>query len=357
MSYKHSSIYETRALLKLVLFSIIFTISLSSCNKSSNNQNNSSGTKVKISTPNGEAGYIYVDGSYTGSMAPGSINIPGGNHTVGVALKDSWQYLLKPSVNITGNTTLNFTLSDKPTPKVWKFLFVGIDTVTQNGLKSYFTPDELKSCYDYFLLSVQDYIEKYSYGTMDCQITRHDLQNPVTLTSSSSGPVVAASDIVNLIPSIKPGTYDDVFVCWKQKTGSVDFGGNYFGLAETAPLSEPYKTGYLQVKFTPDPYATIQDHIKYYENNDPGVWVHEWLHTVAEHFFENKGRPMPKASLGGGFVVHAAESYGYSSPWMTWYRDLISGRVLSQDGASYLGIGPEAFLGCTVRETAVGCTN
>ncbi len=41
------------------------------------------------------------------------------------------------------------------------------------------------------------------------------------------------------------------------------------------------------------------------------------------------------------------EGYGYAFPWMDWYLDLISGRVL--DGEEFVGVTPELLRACTIR--------
>lgn len=271
------------------------------------------------------------------------------------------KYLRKTVDVKAGNNSLNFTLSDAPTPKVWKALWIGVPTVTGtlNGSQqsATFTAAELDSCYSFFTYSINNFFQPYSYQTTKWEITRQDAAAPIQLYINGSGDyVIEDTTIVRLFPGIVPGNYDCVFVCWKQQDGNTNFGSvgtNYFGLTETNPLAYSFKTGYVQVRFTQAPYPNLSDKIHNYENTDPGVWIHEWLHSVAENFYQSKGLQLPLASLGGGLVVHAAQSYGYSFPWMTWYLDLMSGRVLSTNGITYLGIGPEAFLKCTVRETAV----
>jgi len=335
-----------------------------SCAKSKAVPNES--PRVTIATPGGEPGYIYVDGNYTGTMAPDVLTLTKGDHVIGIALQNSMIYLRK-TLAVSSDTSLQYTLADRPAPKMWKALWVGIHSVTGtiNNVQQQatFTNDELDSCYGFFNRSIANDFVPYSYGTMSWQVTRQDIQTPVALTAGSSGFIVDDASVRNLVQGITPGNYDCVFVCWKQKDGAVDFGSNtgalgfpYFGLTETDPMSAPFKTGYVQVRFTQDPYTNLADKIHHYENTDPGVWIHEWLHSVAEHYYENKGLRLPQPA-GDGLVVHAAQNYGYSAPWMSWYRDLLSGRVPANGGGAYLGIGPEALLKCTVRETATGCAN
>jgi hypothetical protein len=70
---------------------------------------------------------------------------------------------------------------------------------------------------------------------------------------------------------------------------------------------------------------------------------------VCEGFYQGLGADLPAPD--DGLVVHSAEEYGYTFPWMEWYEDLIGGRVPEDDGFS--GLGPEILHACTVREEAV----
>jgi hypothetical protein len=347
-----------------ICFVLLMSLLAVRCNKKDATSKPNSNPAISITTPLDEPAYIYVDGKYTGASYPEkkSITVTKGHHTIGLALKNSNRYLLK-NADVEADISLAFTSADQPVAKVWKALWIGVQTVTGSlnnaPQQSTFTTDELNACFDYFQWSINNLFIPYSYGTMNWQVTRQDIATALPLSNNNDGLGYVLNDatVRNAVAGITPGNYDCVFVCWKQKSGSVDFGGNYFGLAGTDPISTSFKTGYVQVKFTQDPYGTLSDKINNYKNNDPGVWIHEWLHTVGEHFYQNKGYNLPLASLGGGFSVHAAESYGYTAPWMNWYKDFVSGRVPSVGGASYLGIGPEALLKCTVRETAVGCSN
>ncbi|MGJ7032845.1 hypothetical protein [Niabella hirudinis] len=309
---------------------------------------------VTISTPGGEAGYLYIDGKYTGILVPGTVSFSVGHHTIGVALKNTEIYLRK-TITAAASTPVAFTTADKPAPKTWKALWIGLYETrgnTETGdCSTHFSTADLDAGYNFFTWSLKEHFEKYAYGTMKWEVERRDITVPVTLTKGSIGYTVEPAAIAALMPQIQPGVYDCVFVFWREKEGACSFPGNYFGLAWTNPMAEALKTGYVTVKF--DPGADIAATINQYKINDPGVWVHEWLHTVGENFYQAKGLNLPEKA--GGFSVHAAEVYHYSFPWMDWYRDFISGRVSNTGGSpAYLGIGPEALLGCTVREMALG---
>lgn len=310
--------------------------------------------KIQLTVTAPETGYIYLDGAYTGVQAPGSIAVTSGKHVVGVALRNSWQYLRKES-NVTAAATMNFTAADKPAPKVWKALWIGLyetKGITSSGeCSTHFSQADLNMGYDFFQWSLRQHFEKYAYNTIHWETVRKDITLPVTLTRSPGGNfTVEPSAIAALMPEIRPGAYDCVFVFWRESEGICSFKSNYFGLAWTNPLRESIKTGYVTIKF--DAAASLADRISYYKTNDPGVWLHEWLHTVGENFYQDKGLQLPRKA-GDGLTVHAAEMYNYVFPWMDWYRDFMAGTVVNTGGTPlYLGIGPEAMLGCSLREKA-----
>jgi hypothetical protein len=312
---------------------------------------------IAVAAPGNEPAYIYADGEFTGVKTPGDIVLQKGPHVVGLALQDSWVYLRK-EVEIKEKTTIFFSLTDKPAASTWKALWIGLYETRGNAVggdcSTHFSKSELDAGYDYFLWSVRQHFEKYSYGTMKWDVERKDITVPVSLTRASSSWFTAEpSTIAALMPAIQPGAYDCIFVFWREKEGGCSFQSNYLGLAWTNPMAESIKTGYVTIKF--DAGDNLKDRIDYYKANDPGLWVHEWLHTVGENYFQQKGLHLPLKA--GGFSVHAAEVYQYSFPWMSWYLDFVAGRVPNPSGAPrYLGIGPEALLKCSLREVALNAT-
>lgn len=309
---------------------------------------------LSITTPGNETGYVYIDGRYTGKSTSGKIEIEKGHHVIGVALQNSWKYLRK-EIDVTGNSELNLTLNDQPVAKTWKALYVGLYE-TKGGsstgdCSTHFSKTELDAGYDFLQWSLKEHFEKYSYNTMKWEVERKDIEVPIALKkTNSTWYTVEPENITSLLPQIQPGVYDCVFVFWREQEGTCSFKSNYFGLAWTNPMAEAIKTGYVTIKF--DAKNSVTDEINNYKANDPGVWVHEWLHTVGENYYQNKGLSLPEKS--GGFSVHAAEMYHYTFPWMNWYLDFIAGRVPnSSSSPAYLGIGPEAFLKCTLKETAL----
>lgn len=335
---------------------ICFGLTIAACKKNKQPPPALAANSITITTPSNEPGFVYVDGKYTGMKTTGRVDVPAGRHVIGVALQSSWIYLRK-EVEVTANATVNLTLADKPAPKTWKALWVGLnETKSPTGeCSTHFTQAELDAGYNFFQWSLKEHFEKYSYNTMKWEVERKDIVTPVTLAKNTSfGFTVETSAITGLLPEIQPGAYDCVFVFWREREGSCSFQSNYFALASTNPMAESVKTGFITVKF--DAGTSIADKINSYKANDPGVWVHEWLHTVGENFYQQKGLSLPEKA--GGFSVHAAEMYQYSFPWMNWYLEFLSGRVPNPSGTPrYLGIGPEGLLKCTVRETALnsGC--
>ncbi len=333
--------------LKIWISTILFFLSVSLVISCSENEPEISQNKLSISAPEVGAG-IYLDGKYTGLKVPNEIELSKGQHVIGVAQDNSRTYLRK-EIEITGDMTVKLTETDQPEPQKWKALWIGVHEATSGGCSTHFSKEELDEAYDYFMWSIEDHFEKLAYNTIKWDVTRKDLTNPVTLDVSESGSyVIEPSTMAGIVPEIKPGVYDAVFVFWREKEGDCSFESPYFGLAWLDPLGLDIKTGYVIVKF--DAKNDLTTELEWYKNNDPGVWVHEWLHTVGEYYFQDLGIMMPVKKKG--LMVHAAEIYHYKYPWMDWYEDIMLGRVKS--GSEYVGIGPEAFLKYCVRETATG---
>lgn len=339
---------------KILLIALLLTGG-SACKKSgppAGDGNAATKTVLSISAP--EQGFIYLDGSYTGVKAPGNISVTRGKHVIGVALQQSFQYLRK-EINAGADSAISLSTADAPAPRTWKALWIGLYETTDGQCSTHFTGTELDEAYHFFDWSLREHFEKYTYHTIHWEVERKDIAAPVSLTASGSGRyIVDPGTISALLPEIQPGVYDCIFVFWREKDAACNFSSNYFGLAWTNPMKENIKTGYVTVKF--DAANSITDRINYYKKNDPGVWIHEWLHTVGENFYQDRGKQLPRKA-GDGLAVHAAEMYRYQFPWMDWYQDFIAGRVANvYDGPQYLGIGPDAFLDCPLRETAVnGC--
>lgn len=316
------------------------------CSSDSDTEEIISAPKVSISSPS--EGYIYIDGIYEGNKTPKELTLSKGKHVIGVAMDASKTYLRKEIVVGDEDVEVALVATDKPEPKIWKGLWVGIYEATNGTTSTKYTKEELDKAYDYFQWSIKEHFENYSYNTIKWEISRKDIREPVTIDHSGVNDVILPSSIGQLLPEIQPGVYDNVFTFFKEKDEDCEFVGNYFALAWLDPFDAAIETGYVTVKF--DAELPIEEHLNWYKNNDPGVYCHEWLHTVGEYFFQSKGVEMPKKDPGSNLMVHAADHvYNYTFPWLTWYQDVIAGRVKS-DGI-YVGIGPENFLKYTIRES------
>jgi hypothetical protein len=306
---------------------------------------------VSISLESGAAGYIYLDGKFTGKKTPNQIFIDKGKHLISVADPDAAIYY-RVEASIAKDTSLKMNNTNIPTPRTWKALWIGVrEAVNPAGGSTHFATEDLDAAYNFFKWSIAEHFEKYSFGVTHWDVERLDIDDPISLIQSGGNQIIPFEAITKKVSSIVPGAYDCVFVFFRQQEGAVAHIGNYFGLGWCDPLREVEKTGYVIVKF--DIGASIQDKISYYKNNDPGIFLHEWLHTVGESYFPSLGYNLPMPA-GDGLRVHAAEIYGYTFPWLGWYKDFMAGKVVSKDGVGYCGIGPEALLNNSVRKTALG---
>jgi len=307
-------------------------------------------------------GSIYIDGQYSGKKTPSVISLTEGEHIVSIGL-DKERLYLKKNVNIANKKRiyLNFTLQDKQSPSLWKALFVGVPTVygesATGQCSTNFSQQDLDDAFDFVTMNLKEHIEPFSYGSIKWDIERRDLTKPVELTHNPKNgwyTLEAAQALVEL-ENVKPGEYDTVFLFWREEEESCSFKSPYFGLAWLEPTSdEARQTGYVTVKFNPGEIG-VAARIQQYLDEDPGVWTHEWLHVVIEQFYPNQKIKVPLPPKDK-LILHSASAYGYKYPWLDWYKDLISGQVPL--GQGYSGIGPEAFLNCTVRKHALKqCTN
>jgi len=289
---------------------------------------------------------IYLDGVYTGKTTPNSLLLEPGDYIIGVGLKDSRNYLRR-SVTITEKDNpvkVELNQDDLQNPKKWKALFIGINDVEtlDGGCSNHYSTEELDLAFDYFKWSFEENVEDYSYNTMDWEFTRRDISDQVVTLSSKN--YLTPSMMESHLTDVKKGDFDLIVTFFKGSDQNC-FDAGFLGLAWYNVTELDCNASYFMVRYHED----IEDRIPYAKQNDPGVFIHEWLHTVAERFYPNKGIAVPQ--LDNGQVVHAAEKYGYKHPWMKWYKDIISGQV--KDGYRYVGIGPDAWLDCSVREGAL----
>jgi len=310
-----------------------------------------------------EGSAIYLNGLYTGMVTPADVNVPAGEHTIGIGLKNSKNYL-KKLVTVEDNTstqTLSLNNDDLQAAKEWKALFIGINSakIPNGNCTSEFTTAELDAGFQFLKWSFEERLEDYSYNTVDWSFDRFDITQTVTLNSDAVlTPGIIDSYLAD--KNVAVGDYDHIITFYRggdvydeagASTGQECELGAFQGLGWYEYDDLAVNASYVQIRYWDNIIAAI-DYSKA-DEHDPGMFIHEWLHSVAEingkTFFKGQGYSMPSSD---GNVVHAAGAYNYTYPWMTWYQDIISGQV--EDNGKYIGITPEAFLACSVREKVLG---
>jgi hypothetical protein len=293
---------------------------------------------------------IYLDGLFTGKLTPADITVEAGEHTIGIGLAETKHYL-KKSLWVEADTQslqVNLDDADKQAAKVWRALFIGVNKVAVNGSSciSEYSTHELDLGFEFFNWSFHQRVEDYSYNTTEWQIDRRDIYDETVLLSADH--LITPEIIAPYLQDVYPGDYDLIVTFFRGGAGTNQgcYIDDFRGIAWYDYRVLAADASYFTIRY----YDDVEGAINASKQNDadPGMFIHEWLHTTAERFFPDRGYTMPKQD---GQVVHAAEAYHYSAPWMTWYRDLIAGQV--PQGDNYIGIGPEAFLACSVREAAI----
>ncbi len=355
MKYKNSVQSTVGGHLILVLLVLICFAcgggNTSKTNIKPNEPKTESGSKIVLSVDAPEVGSaIYLNGEYTGEVTPAEILLDAGEYSVGVGLKESRQYL-KTTLSVvadTGPMSISLDSTHLQPAKVWQALFIGVNQVqTPAGTcVSEYSSQELDAAFEFFIWSFKQRVEGYSYNTMQWQFDRRDISDQVVTLSDEN--LITPEIIDNYISDVSKGSYDLIVSFFRGGAGSDEgcFIDDFKGIAWYDYRVLNSDASYFTIRY----YDDVQGNIDASKLNDadPGMFIHEWLHTTAEWFFPDRGYTMP---IDNGQVVHAAGAYNYSFPWMTWYRDLISGQV--KQGNHYVGIGPEAFLACTVRESAL----
>ena len=338
--------------LGLKLFCSFFL--LLSCSSSSNDDELSttnSKVVVTINSPENNSD-IYLDGVYTGKTTPNTLTLRAGDYTIGIGQKNSKTYLKKSIKINTAVTTQEITLTntDIQDPKIWKTLFVGVNNVkSPNGdCVSTYSTEQLDAAFDFFKFSFTNYVEPYTYNTTKWEFDRRDINTETVVLDNEN--VLAPSIFESHIPDLQIGDYDLVVTFFNGGKNGDCFIQDFIGLGWfNAHVLSPSKSAYNTIRY----YGDIENAITQAKQNDPGVFIHEWLHTVVEIFYPDNGGTYPNPRNGS--ILHAAPDYDYAFPWMTWYEDLLKGKVKS--GSKYVGIGPESLLNCTVRASAKGNCN
>ncbi|MBS2210681.1 PEGA domain-containing protein [Carboxylicivirga mesophila] len=298
---------------------------------------------VFVSAPEDGAA-IYLNGVYTGLNTPATINVEAGTHDIGVGIESAVQYLRR-SIEITdvsSSVDLTLTEQDLVAPKTWRALFIGVKQVTNGSCVTSYTTEQLDQAYNFFQWSFNDVVEPWSYNTMNWEFVRRDISDELVQLSSDN--LITPSVLETYMPDINVGEYDLVVTFFRGEQAACSIAG-FIGIAWYDVTALYCHSSYYTIRY----YDDLEGMIQYSMENDPGVFIHEWLHTVAEMFYPGQGVRVPSFK---GQVVHAAERYGYVHPWMDWYKDIIRGQVEERDGFS--GIGPDAFLKCSVSESALG---
>jgi PEGA domain-containing protein len=288
---------------------------------------------------------IYLNGVYTGKVTPSEIAVEVGEHMIGIGLKNSRNYLRKTVTVDSSTESLNVTLNNTnlQQPKIWKALFIGVNKVSVNmgSCVSEYSTAELDLAYDFFNWSFKKKVENYSYNTIKWKIDRRDIDSDTVILNNEN--LITPAIIDSYITDINKGDYDLIVTFFRGSQQNC-FVADFIGIAWYNVTELNSDASYYTIRY----YDAIENAIKNAKNNDPGMFIHEWLHTTAEIFYPNRGEIVPKEN---NQVVHAAVKYGYSFPWMTWYEGIISGQI--KEGNTYTGIGPDAFLACSVRESAL----
>ncbi|WBX74608.1 PEGA domain-containing protein [Tenacibaculum pacificus] len=289
---------------------------------------------------------IYLDGVYTGKNTPSRIEVSAGDHLIGVGLNTAIKYLRTPIV-VTEEEEMVVSLNETHHKKAkkWKVLFLGIKkAVMPNGsCSSEYTEAELDVGFDFLKWQFQNFVEPDSYNTISWDFDKRYISN-LTLSGGNSGPLATPDVISPHITDVNPGDYDLILSFFNRKDADCNLG-EYKGIGWYAPQLGDLKVSYVTIRYN----GNIEESIKDQKENDPGVFIREWLHTVIEQrsYFTDLGTNVPS----GG--VHSAENHegDYSYPWMNWYQNILAGKVI--EGDTYVGIGPDAFLECTVKYKAL----
>ena len=303
----------------------------------------------RLSVESSSPGPVYLDGRYTGKTTPAQLPVAAGARVgplrVAVATDDG-RYLERTTAGPSTSCRIALGDADRVDPITWKALFIGVRQVQAAGCELAFTQAELDSLFQFFQWSLTEHMRPATLGLHRWNVDREDVEVPIALTKPGGYYTIPPSALPPL-STVAPGDYDNVFVVWRGVGATCEIPAPYFGAA-FGPDPSTRHTGYILVR---TPLEDIRGLLDFLRMEDPGVFVHEWLHTSAENFYSILGAQLPPARGDDG-VLHSGAGYGYGAPWISWYRDLAGARV-DVDG-TFMGIGPELLRGCTIRQRAVG---
>lgn len=297
-----------------------------------------------------EPGAIYIDGRWTGQSSPADLPVSAGTHDIAVGTSSTNRYLTR-KVTLSGQgDAVSLTQADATPPKEWPVLFIGVRKINVNYKDSTgkdrncnlgVSDRDLDAAYDNFIWSSHEHFEKYAFNTIRLKVDKvYTTKDVVTLSGNQSGYYLRPGDVSEIMKAVPVGKYKTIYVYWHNgETLGCDLTANYFGLAWGPNSSDQKGAGWINIKVHDT--SDIPELWQRTARNDPGIWLHEWLHTI-ERTAEVAGYPIPAPREGDPSPLHAAPKYGYSSPWMDWYRDFLRGSVLYQ--RQYYGITPDFLI-------------
>ena len=213
-------------------------------------------------------------------------------------------------------------------PGVWKVLWIDADTVDFLGITNRMSEANHRLS-EKFSKEFETYVEDLANGQVDIEITRMNLEEPVTKMTYDhvTGYSISADDINMKHYAIHK--YDSVFIISRLD----GFFIHYSGLA-SKPKSAREEPGYASVYLIGDDVNYMQDDIV------KAVFVHEWLHQL-NFFYSRFGLEIPDPDKGS--------DYGYEQdPTMSgsineqFFRDVLTMKTHNAEG-KYIGVPPEAW--------------
>lgn len=280
---------RNRVLFLSIILVYITSISYS-CNSSEDNEHeNISEPNLLVSTIE-EGASIYIDGVYTGKKTPAEFLVSKGEYTVGVGLNNTKRYLRK-KIKVTSSTdvlVVSLDENDFQEPKTWKVLFVGVNKVTTAGgnCVSEYTTEQLDLAYDFLKWSFEEKVEPYSYNTINWEFERRDITTDIVQLSSDN--LITPNIFESQITDIQKGDYDLVATFFRGVQQDC-FIADFIGIAWFDVTELFSETSYYTIRY----YNDLEGAITYSKRNNPGMFIHEWLHTIAERFYPDRGWTMP----------------------------------------------------------------
>lgn len=302
---------------------------------------------ITVAAPGGP-GHLYVDGVYAGRSSAEPLPPPAVGARVAVGSEAGYFEALFEGDP--PGCRLELDAPHRVPARPWTALYVELERVTDGNCETAFAPGELDALFAFFETSLR-VLEEDSMGLIEWTVERVSIPELVALDLTPGYPTIEPVGL-DPVQGLEPGDVDNIFVVFKGMSELCEIPAPYFGLA-WGPEPATREAGFTVVQI-PDP--DVIGLLSYLSASDPGVFVHEWEHTAVENHFGPLVAATPGVALPSpgddGSVVHNAEAYGYAAPWMTWYQDLLGGRVA--DPGSPLGVGPDVMRLCSIVDRANG---